>query len=190
MSIGSRSSSCSSQLPSVGLTPRVRAISILFLDVFLQHLATHDSAIHIAIGVDAHALGAAVVVRCRFHIFDERRHHTSLRASDANAFLQTRLIGPPGFGIGDVNRVVFGDVDPARPTELFPLLEVPAVLIENLDAVVHAIAGEDASLGIERDSVRLMKLAWTAALVSPGLDEFSVFRKLDDAVVAGLAMPV
>src|SRR5215469_8569385 len=156
----------------------------------LQHLAANDCAIHVAAGIHTEALCAAVLVGGRLLVFDERRHGSGFCAADADAFFHAWLIGAPGFRIGDVDGVIASDVNAAGTAELFPLGEKFPVLVENLDAVVYAIADEQAALRVERDGVRLMKLAGTRSFAPPGLDEFSVLRKFDDAIVAGFAMAI
>ena len=55
--------------------------------------------------------------------------------------------------------VVPVDVDAARPAELLPLIEELAVLVEDLDAVVLAVADEQPPLRIDRERVRHVELA-------------------------------
>ena len=62
-------------------------------------------------------------------------------------------------GVGDVEHVVLVDEDAARPAELRPLVDELAVLVEDLDAVVAAVADEQAALRVERERVRLVELA-------------------------------
>jgi hypothetical protein len=138
--------------------------------VLLQHLTANNGSISVAIGIDADAFCAAVVIGGRLQILDERRHCAGLRAADPDAFLRAVLIGPPRFRIGNVDGVVPRDVDAARTAELFPLDEKLPVLVEDLDAVVDAVADEDASLRIERDGVRLVKFAWAGSFAAPGPD--------------------
>ena len=63
--------------------------------------------------------------------------------------------------------VVLVDVDAARPAELRPLLDELAVLIEDLDAVVAAVADEQAAPRIHRERVRLIELARPGARACP-----------------------
>ena len=65
----------------------------------------------------------------------------------------------PRLGIGDVDRVVFRDRDAARPAELRPLVEKLAVLIEDLDAVVVAIADKEAAARVQGNRVRHVEFA-------------------------------
>ena len=79
------------------------------------------------------------------------------------------------------------DKHPARPSELLPFRDEVAVLVEDLDAVVGAIAHEKPPLGIERQRMRAVELALARALVAPFLDEFTGLRKLHDAIVIAVA---
>src|SRR5690348_3911134 len=117
--------------------------------MFLQHLPPHDRAIDVALLVDADSFRAAVLFGGRFHILDEVLHGAVLSAADADAFLPAGLVFAPGFGIGNIHGVVLRDEDAAGAAPLHPRVEVFAVLIEDLDAVVVTIADEDAALRIE-----------------------------------------
>ena len=55
-------------------------------------------------------------------------------------------------------------MDSARASELLPLGEVLAVLIEDLNSVVAAVAHEEPSLGIEGQGVRHLELPGTGAM--------------------------
>src|SRR5262249_43828733 len=95
-----------------------------------------------------------------------------------------------GLGIGDVDRVVLRDEDAARPPELTPLVEHTAVLIEDLNAVVLAVADQQPAARIDRDRVRLAQLARSGSLPSPLLHVFAFRREADDAVVLAVAVAV
>src|SRR5258708_39206877 len=56
-----------------------------------------------------------------------------------------------------------------------------AVLIENLDAVVAAVAKKQPAARVHRQRVRAGDLAGRAALLAPGLGEFAGLGQLDDA---------
>src|SRR5216683_1747602 len=102
-----------------------------------EHLPTDDRAVNIALGVDAEAFGAGMIGRRRLHVFDERRDASVPRAADADAFLDAHQLMRAGigtgFGIRDIDRVVFGDEDAAGPAELTPLIQQLALLVEDLD---------------------------------------------------------
>src|SRR6185437_4416749 len=117
-----------------------------------------------------------------------------LGAADADAAAAARVGGTAGLvlglRIGDVEHVVFVDIDRARPTELRPLGDELAVLVENLDAAVRAVGDKDAPLTVQRDAVRHVELAGSLALLAPGLQHLAVGRELDDAGVRARAVPV
>ena len=83
----------------------------------------------------------------------------------------------PGFGIGDVDTVVLRDRDAARPPELPPLLEKLAALIEDLDAIVLAVADEQPAARVDRDGVRLADLAGPRALAPQSRTNFPSWLK-------------
>src|SRR3981189_1068746 len=111
-----------------------------------EHLTAHDRSIDVALRVDAEAFGTRMIGRGRFHILDEGGDFPIPGAADADAFLDAhelmRAAVGSRFGIGDVNGVVLGDEDAARAAELTPGIEQFALLVEDLDAVVLAIANE------------------------------------------------
>src|SRR3954452_5334686 len=112
-----------------------------------------------------------MIGRGRFLIFDERGDAAIPRAADADAFLDPRQLVSAGvgtrLGIGDVDGVVFGDEDPARPAELAPLVQECAVLIEDLDPVVLAVADEQPPARVDGDRMRLAELAMSGSLTAP-----------------------
>src|SRR5262244_2679247 len=83
--------------------------------------------------------------------------------------------------IGDVKDVVAVNVDSARPAELLLLSDEFAVRVENLDAIVTAVADENPALRIYSNGVRRIELAGGRAFPAPRLDEFPVLRELHDA---------
>src|SRR5262249_37238776 len=85
----------------------------------------------------------------------------------------------------DVENVVLVNVNAARTAELLPLCNKFAVLVEDLNPVVVAIADKQASLRVHRHRVRLIELARTGAQLAPGLNQLAGFRKFEDAVISG-----
>src|SRR5215469_9006271 len=123
----------------------------LLLNVLFEHLPPDDPAIDIALRVHAHAFGAAVILGGRFHVFDEVFHRAVFGAPDADALLPTGLILSPRFGIGHVHGVILRDEDAARPCPLAPGVKIAAVLVEDLNPVISAVADKQAASRIEGD---------------------------------------
>src|SRR2546428_2057385 len=122
------------------VTTRFAESRNLLLDVFLQHLAADDGAVDVPIRVHSYAFGSAVVDGGRFHIFDKVFDRAVFGAADADTFFPVGLVRPPRLRVGDIHRVVLGDEDPAWPRELAPGVEVAAILVEDLDAIIGAVA--------------------------------------------------
>src|SRR5262249_30252219 len=82
------------------------------------------------------------------------------------------------FGIGHVDDVVLVNEDAARPAKLKPLVDVVALLVENLDTVIAAIGEKEPPARIHREGMGSVHLARTGALLSPGLCELGRFCDL------------
>src|SRR5262249_1770722 len=152
-------------------------------------MPSYDSTVDIPLGVDANSLGTAVVRGCSLWIFDEVDRHAVPGAPNAEAFPPSRVIGAR-LRVGDVHHVVLRNPEAARPSELFPGVEQLAVLIENLDPVVLAIADEQPALRIERDRVRLADLIRAVAFHSPLFEVGAVLAELHDSAVRRPAVTV
>ena len=63
----------------------------------------------------------------------------------------------------------------AWPAELFPLFEKIPVLIEDLHAIITAVADEHAASGVGSDGVKRLELARSRAFFAPGFNELAVF---------------
>src|SRR5215813_2336922 len=111
-------------------------------------------------------------------------------AADANSRPDTPVVFCVRLGIRHVNGVVAIDEDPARPAELLPLRDEIAILVEDLNAVVAAVADEEPPLRIDCDRMRRVELPGTRAFPAPRLDEFSILREFHDARVGVPAMPI
>src|SRR5207253_1599602 len=84
------------------------------------------------------------------------------------------------FRVGHVDGVVAIDENPAGPSELFPLGDKLAVLVEDLDAVISAIPYEKPPARIHGERVRSHELPWTGPCGSPLLDELSALVEFHD----------
>src|SRR5881398_3393065 len=63
-------------------------------------------------------------------------------------------------------------------------------LVEDLDAVVLAVADEQAALRIEGQGVRAVEFADARALFAPGFEELTVGVELHDARIGGRLLSV
>jgi hypothetical protein len=97
-----------------------------------------------------------------------------LRVADPDPFLPARILHVIGLRVGDVDLILAVEGDPARLSELRPRHRQRfSVLIEDLDAVVAAIADEDAAARIDRDRVNRMELTRRPAALAPCRDELA-----------------
>jgi len=95
------------------------------------------------------------------------------------------FLGFVGFRICNVKDIVPVDEDSAWPAELLPLGDETAILIEDLDAVVLAVAHKEASLRVERQRVRAVEFADPLSFLPPSLDELPVLIEFHDTGVGG-----
>src|SRR4051812_2079151 len=97
-----------------------------------EHLSANDGAIDVSRGIDADTLGARMLRPGGLLVFDERGDVAGPRAADPNALANAgqfvRAAVGSGFRVGDVDRVVGGDGDAARPSELPPFGDETAAL--------------------------------------------------------------
>src|SRR6266853_1881619 len=115
------------------------------LDVLVHPLGPDFGAENVAHGIRGDALGGAGAGDLFHRVRNERRYRAVVHAPDPDAALPAVVIFRDGFrfGIGDIDDVVLVDEYAARPAELMPLGDVVAVLVEDLDAVVVAVADEE-----------------------------------------------
>src|SRR5882762_476431 len=109
----------------------------------LHHPLRPDlGAVDVALSIGRDAFGSAGGGRVLVGIRNESRHLAVLRAADPDAAFPVgaRLVDRARLRIRHVDDVVLVDVDAARAAELRPLVDEIAVLIEDLDAVVAAVA--------------------------------------------------
>src|SRR6201999_4497810 len=116
-------------------------------------------AIDVPIDISGHPFRCARGGGLLDRIGDERRDRPVTCTADADAAPPAIVIAGYGFrlGIGHVDSVLLVDVDPAGAAELAPDGELPAVLIENHDPVVAAIANEQPPLGVHGQGVRAIQ---------------------------------
>src|ERR1039458_572607 len=125
---------------------------------------------------------------------NEGNDDAGFHAADADAALPAGVVAVTvalaRFGIGDIEDVALADVETAGAAELSPLIEEFALRAKDLDAVVGAVADEEAAGGIESQAVGSIELAGGRALLAPGLDERAVFGRLHHAGVGVAAVSV
>src|SRR5262249_19589472 len=134
-------------------------------------------AIDISAGIDRDAFGHVLFIRFRTDPWNHLAHDAVLDAADADAAPHAGIYLRARGVVGYIDRVAGIDIDRGRPPEVFPLLDEVAVLVEDLDPVVAAIAHEDASARIHRNGMQFGKLAGCGALVAPCPDERAVARE-------------
>src|SRR6266849_531198 len=157
-----------------------------FLRELLQFLSVRIAGIDVAVVVHANAFEGAEV----FGFLDEPSDLAVLGAADPDALLEARVGLVGRLRVGDVDHVVLVDPDAARPTELLPLGEELAVLVEDLDAAVGAVGDEQTPGGIEREPVRHVEFARSLAFLAPRFDELAVSGELHDAGIGLVAVSV
>src|SRR5690242_10523208 len=161
----------------------------LLADVFL-YVHGVFGAVDVASGVCGETFGASGICRgiVGGGVGGEIFHGAVFGAADANAAAAARIVAIARFalarlGIGDVDHIVLINVDSARAAELFPLGDEMAVLVKDLDAVVLAVANEQAALGVEGQGVWAIKFADGRSFFAPGLEELAVGIEFHDAGV-------
>src|SRR5262249_51766715 len=161
-------------------------------DVFHHPFRADLGSVDVARRIGGDALGGARAFDFFDRVGNERRHHAGLGAANPDAAFPAVVIGGDRFrfGVGDIDRVIAIDEYRARPAELETLVEEHSILIEDLDAVVVAVADEQPTLRIHGDRMRNIELAACRPFLSPGLDECAVLRELHDPGIRIAAMAV
>ena len=134
---------------------------------FLEAVVDLDLAyVEVAVGVGPDAVGAG---------FEFARFVAGLGAAPVAE--EVAVEGPDAdalFELGDVDDFAIGvEVDGVGFEEAGALLEEVAVGVEELDAVVGAVADPDAVVFVEADAVGEGELAGPFAPVAPGEDVFA-----------------
>src|SRR5262249_27264047 len=96
---------------------------------------------------------------------------------------QIEHLDPVGAAVSHEQAVLAEEEAEWRPA-LPELREELAVGVEDLDAVVLAVADVDAALFVEADGVRQVELALALALLTPLLQQLALFRELQHPRVA------
>src|SRR5262249_49946921 len=133
-----------------GPTPRSSTLPDLFLHETLQLLGVGVAGIDVTVVVDTDAFQRAGELA----LLDERGDFAVPHIADPNALLEARIELLARLGVRDVDHIVLVDVEAAWPTELLPLVEQLAVLVEDLDTAVGAVRDEQAACGVEGKAVR------------------------------------
>src|SRR4029077_9933151 len=144
--------------------------------------------IEVPIRVGSHPFRGAAGSRpgaflCRHRVRDQRGDLAVIGIADPQAPLEAGILRRIGFGIGDVDDVVAVDEDAARPAELLPFRDEFPILVEDLDAIVGAVADEQPAARIHGKPVEHIELARARPLLALSLDEGAVLRELDDPSV-------
>ena len=174
-----------------GVAPSATSPALL-LDVPLQALGSDFGAIDHALGIRRDAFGSAGrrPILIGLGIRNEGLHRAVFGASDADPAFPAGMTSHVRFGVGDVQDVVLVDIEAAGTAELRPLVEKLPILVENLDAVVGAVADKQTSFGIEGQRVGRIEVTRRSSFFPPRLDELAVFRELNDARVGVPAVPI
>jgi len=145
----------------------------LFGDEFLDTFVADFSDVNGAVFVDRDAVG---------HL--ELAGPGSFRAEAVeNLALEGHDEDFIGSAVGDEKAIVGSDVH-SEGSKAAEEADEFSVLVEDLDAVVLAVADVDESFGIDPDRVGKIKLGFAGAFFAPGEFEFSVSIGADDAGVA------
>src|SRR5207248_2880827 len=115
---------------------------------------------------------------------------TVFGASCSYSPLPARMIVVSRFRVSHINNVVLVYEDSAGPPKLLPLGNKFSVLIENLNAIVGAVADENPALGIHGNSMGGIKLTRSTSFFAPRLDELSIFGEFHDAGIAVSAVSI
>src|SRR5262245_1635098 len=146
--------------------------------------------IYVAHGIRRHTFRHGLFVRLRSDSGNQGLHRPIFSAADPDAPFEAGVPLRIRLRIAHIDYVVAVNKDSARPTELLPLREKFAFLVEDLDAAVAAVADKHPPCGIDRNSVKFSELPWGRPLPSPRLDKLAVLRKLDDPRVGIAAMSI
>src|SRR5262249_14699721 len=130
-------------LPRAVSSQLARMLASIF-DVLHQALRADLRPVDVALGIGGDAFRRAGAGGLLHRIGNERRHRAVPGAADPDPALPAVMVlgNRFRFGIRHIEDVVLVDEEPARAAELRPLVDEIAVLVEDLDAVVVAVAEE------------------------------------------------
>src|SRR5205807_2428551 len=134
--------------------------------------------VHVAFRIDrdavrrgevARRVGGPATVACEHGAMRvEDRHAPVAITRDLFALRRALALAPPE--LGEIEQPVASEDDVRRPLR-GPLRQIGAVRSEHLDAVVLAVAHEDAAVAEDADAVRDLELPRSGARFAPGTDE-------------------
>src|ERR1700676_1722562 len=124
---------------------------LLLLFVSLQSLRTDFRSVDVALGIHCNAFRPAGAGGLFHGIGNERDYLSVFDAAVTNAAFPPIMVPGNGLGFGGahIKHVLLVDENSARPAELAQLGNKFAVLIEDLNSIVVAVAHEQPTLGIE-----------------------------------------
>src|SRR5262249_31116042 len=168
---------------------RVERVALL-LDVPHEPFRANLGAVNVALRIGGDALGRASGSGLLDRIGDECRHDTITDSTDPNASLPAIMIlcNRFRFGIGHVNDVVLVNEDAARPAKLEPLVDVVALLVENLDTVIAAIGEKESRARIHREGMGNLHRARPGAFLPEVLKNLALFGNLEEGRMGVPAM--
>src|SRR5437867_10650233 len=161
-------------------------VTTLLLHVSLQCHPTGQRSVNVARGIRRNTFLRPV----RIGIGNGCHDLAVFGATDRDAFSKSWVGLRVGLMVGQVERVVLVDEQPARPAELLPLFKKFPVLVEDLDAIVSAVTHKQPAARVHGQGVRCVELARRGSLLSPGFDELAILRKLHNTSVRISSMSV
>ena len=118
--------------------------------------------------------------------------HRILDIADAHAPPESGIVapGPIGLRVHDVHALHVVDEDPARSAELMPGVEVVAVLVEHLYAIVGAIPDVEPAFRVHGKRMRISKFSVLAPGAPPFHEVVAFSVVFHDAIVVAAPMAV
>jgi hypothetical protein len=85
--------------------------------------------------------------------------------------------------LGHIDQAILADRNVGRPQHIGPHGEIIAGAIEELEAVILAIADDHILLRVERDAVRQVELARPGADIAPAVEQIALRIEVMDAAL-------